>query len=360
MTKKILFSLYAMVIVVMAVATIVCQMHGQDFANANIYLSWWFSALWAVMTAFGVYYFLKRKIRKYSVIALHLAFVLILIGAFVTHITGIQGVLHLRNGETTNRFVSTESTSNGKVLSLPFSVTLKSFDVKYKKGTMDPLDYRSVFVINGEKEGQISMNNIYTIQGYRLYQRGFDDDMEGSYISVNSDPYGIAITYTGYALLALSFIAIMLRNSQRRLFFYSLPLTIFIGYLFSLKDYNIPVLNTWILPIHVSMIVSAYVLLLVSIGVRKMLPIALGLLSMGIFLGAIWANISWGNYWGWDPKEVWALITLMIYAIPVHSATFPAFQSKKFYRTYMIIAFLAVLMTYFGVNLFLSGMHSYA
>jgi cytochrome c-type biogenesis protein CcsB len=82
---------------------------------------------------------------------------------------------------------------------------------------------------------------------------------------------------------------------------------------------------------------------------------AVFLLAAGIFVGAIWANQSWGRYWGWDPKETWALITLLIYAYPLH-ATF----SGKQQNIYLLVAFLSVLMTYFGVNYLLSGMHSYA
>ncbi|MDO4994058.1 MAG: cytochrome c biogenesis protein CcsA, partial [Bacteroidales bacterium] len=87
---------------------------------------------------------------------------------------------------------------------------------------------------------------------------------------------------------------------------------------------------------------------------------AVALLAIGIFLGAVWANVSWGNYWSWDPKESWALITLMVYAAPLHKATIHLFQKPLAYHIYMVCAFLAVLITYFGVNFLLGGMHSYA
>ena len=87
---------------------------------------------------------------------------------------------------------------------------------------------------------------------------------------------------------------------------------------------------------------------------------AVFLLTVGIFLGAVWANVSWGNYWSWDPKEAWALITMMVYAVPLHRTSIPAFRTPRFYHTYIIGAFLAVLITYFGVNYLLGGMHSYA
>ena len=87
---------------------------------------------------------------------------------------------------------------------------------------------------------------------------------------------------------------------------------------------------------------------------------ALVALCYGIFIGAIWANISWGQYWSWDPKETWALITLMVYAVPVHFFYSKHQHAPLFYHIYMLLAFSTVLMTYFGVNYFLGGMHSYA
>lgn len=83
-------------------------------------------------------------------------------------------------------------------------------------------------------------------------------------------------------------------------------------------------------------------------------------LGAGIFIGAVWANQSWGRYWGWDPKETWALITFIIYALPLHSASFGRFRSPRTLNIYYFFAFIAVLMTYFGVNYLLSGLHSYA
>ena len=87
---------------------------------------------------------------------------------------------------------------------------------------------------------------------------------------------------------------------------------------------------------------------------------AITTLGLGIFIGAIWANISWGSYWGWDPKETWALITFMIYAIPLHTNSFSALCKPKTYHLFMLLSFFSILMTYFGVNYILGGMHSYA
>lgn len=84
------------------------------------------------------------------------------------------------------------------------------------------------------------------------------------------------------------------------------------------------------------------------------------LLGTGIVLGAVWANVSWGSYWSWDPKEVWALAAFIIYGISFHRKSLPYFQRPWLFHGYMIFAFAVVLMTYFGVNYLLGGMHSYA
>ena len=91
---------------------------------------------------------------------------------------------------------------------------------------------------------------------------------------------------------------------------------------------------------------------------QLMLFPSLTLLGFGIFIGAIWANMSWGTYWSWDPKETWALITFMLYAAPAHRS-FAKVSILK-YHIYMTLAFFAIIITYLGVNYILGGMHSYA
>ena len=133
--------------------------------------------------------------------------------------------------------------------------------------------------------------------------------------------------------------------------------------------------------IHISTIVTAYALLLgiMVVGITAlvrpkdldrmerlknlsiaMLYPAVALLAIGIFIGAVWANVSWGNYWSWDPKEVWALITLLIYAAPLHGKLWKTYDKPLFFHIYSILAFLSVVITYFGVNLILGGVHAYS
>jgi ABC-type transport system involved in cytochrome c biogenesis permease subunit len=90
------------------------------------------------------------------------------------------------------------------------------------------------------------------------------------------------------------------------------------------------------------------------------ITIGLVMLTIGNFLGGMWANESWGRYWGWDPKETWALISIMIYAFVLHVRLIPGLRSKYTFNFLTVISFAAILMTYLGVNHLLSGLHSYA
>ena len=138
-----------------------------------------------------------------------------------------------------------------------------------------------------------------------------------------------------------------------------------------------PVLNSPLLTLHVAVIMMAYALFLfvalnsVAALLRPaqrekmrrttllMLYPAEALLAVGIIIGAVWANISWGTYWSWDPKEVWALITLMVYLYPLSAKDKKSPHSASFH-IYCLVALLSVAVTYFGVNLLLGGMHAYA
>ena len=84
------------------------------------------------------------------------------------------------------------------------------------------------------------------------------------------------------------------------------------------------------------------------------------MLTIGNFLGGMWANESWGRYWGWDPKETWALISIMVYAFVLHMRFIPGLKGKWLFNLMSIVAYSSILMTYFGVNFYLVGLHSYA
>ena len=90
------------------------------------------------------------------------------------------------------------------------------------------------------------------------------------------------------------------------------------------------------------------------------LTFGLILLTIGNFLGGVWANESWGRYWGWDPKETWALASIIFYAFVLHMRFIPGLKSLYAFNLASLLAFASIIMTYFGVNFYLSGLHSYA
>lgn len=730
MTKALLYLFYVVAVVVMAIATVVGRNHGQDYAVSHIYGAWWFTLLWALLAVVGVVWIVKRRMRRWSLLCLHGAWLLILVGAMTTHVTAESGSIHLRRGEATSRWMADDSNGGKREQTLPFEVRLDEFKVVYDAGTESAADYQSALTfIDGEKltSGRVSMNNIFSYGGMRFYQSSYDDDMKGCSLSINADPYGIPITYTGYALLFLSMLwmlidrrgafrqvlrsdairrgvlslallvgvgasleaattlprataakfgrlhilyngricsvetyaidftkkiygkptynglsalqvltgwifwgdewgsekfihvkggkladrlllpdymslngffdyathgyvlgpyiheyyngnsdklykqaaevderiqlimdlrhgsplkifpntanghtqwlapmdklpqglgqgdSMYIRNAFSLLYQYALsgsygdmesmlskmikyqkanagatlptstqdkaehiynkvdftsilfmvcltlgmvllvsvivrltrgrdipylfwcsyavsvvafaaisfvlalrwivggsipmangyetmlvlawaimlialsvspkwrimlPFGLLLGGFFLLVSHigqmdpqitpTMPVLRSPLLSVHVSIIMLSYALLsltflcsLTAVVVRKhtieplmqlgllMLYPAVATLTMGIFIGAVWANVSWGNYWSWDPKEVWALITLMIYAIPMHTQTVAAMRRPMVYHVFMLVAFAALLMTYFGVNYLMGGMHSY-
>ena len=209
MVKKIILILYVLVLISMAVATIVEKSQGTDYAHAHYYGAWWFILIWAVLAALGAFYIIKRKVKCASTLALHLSFIIILAGALLTHISAKRGMIHLRIGQPTDTYMAQDEEQGMKEEKLPFSLCLQKFEAKMHDGTNAVADYSSKFtVIDGDdkSEGEVSMNNIYSHRSYRLYQSSYDEDGKGSVLAINADPYGIPVTYTGYALLFISLV----------------------------------------------------------------------------------------------------------------------------------------------------------
>ena len=680
--KRFILFIYGALVVVLAVATFVEQASGTAFVGEHVYHTAWFCTLWGVLAALTLVACFRLHLwRRVPLLLLHGSFLVILGGAFLTFMGGQQGVVHLEEGQATDRFMLRDS---GELFPLPFTLRLDSFRVQCYPGTDAPEDYISYVRLSvpsgGERAATVSMNRILTCEGYRFYQSSYDPDERGSWLSVNHDPWGIGVTYAGYALLGLSmlwvllgrggefrrllrhpllrkggFLAVflllgtavavqaqgrklpvlkqrqadslaavqviyhdrvtpfntlardfvlkltgrptykgltpeqvvggwllhpevwkdepmirikstalrrrlglegdfarlsdlfdgqtyrlqaywdasaglagdklsplekaivetdekvglilMLQNGtlirplptdgsvaplsdvkvraellynripfSQVLFMFNLsmgllafglllykgtrrippagraframervftcalwaallfqaagyalrwyiggriplgngyetmqflalatlllsglfrrrfPFTLPFGFLLSgfallvswLGQMNpqitplMPVLVSPWLSSHVSLIMMSYALfafmmlngvlalclrreaLRLMLLSRLMLYPAAFFLGAGIFLGAIWANVSWGHYWAWDPKEVWALVTFMVYGVAFHARSLRCFRRPVFLHIYMIAAFLTVLMTYFGVNYVLGGMHSYA
>ena len=214
MIKKIILILYVLVLISMAVATIVEKSQGTDYVHVHYYGAWWFILMWAVMAALGIYYIIQRKVKRASTWALHLSFIIILTGALITHLSAKRGMIHLRTGQPTNSYIMASDDGEGmKEEKLPFSLCLEDFEAKMHDGTQAVADYSSRFTVmdgNEKSEGLVSMNNIYSHRSYRFYQSSYDEDGKGSVLAINADPFGIPVTYTGYALLFLSLIWMLL------------------------------------------------------------------------------------------------------------------------------------------------------
>lgn len=154
-----------------------------------------------------------------AALVLHLSLALILAGALVTSFSARKGMLHVREGES----VETFETKDGKILELPFSVELEGFEVLYHSGTDAAADYSSRlrFTRNGSvlREGEVRMNRILSCKGYRFYQTDYDSDEAGVTFTVSHDPVGIAVIYTGYALLLLGLLAFFFTDKRFKKFF---------------------------------------------------------------------------------------------------------------------------------------------
>lgn len=422
---------YTLLIIILCFATFADKAYGHYFALSNIYHTWWFFCLWALLGLSGIIVFIKKfclcKAKSVSLsinrCAIHLSFVIILIGAATSFLTSHEGTIRLY--KNTPERIYNDGKQNRI---LPFAVTLDS-------------------ILASEDNIKTS----FTVRDYHFHLSSIAPDHQSAIYTLRHDPCGTGITYLGYLMLLICSIihfsnsvlnktikptSSLLRSSKpsiRNLSFPLLPIIIIpIAYcihwfyygrmplsngyevmlllslcilatgiiafkndrsmlrtsiMTSLAIFTValifmdsnagpipPILNSPLLYLHVITIIIAYALLttITIISVKHLLKhhhllphphlLTTGvlLLAIGIFLGAVWANVSWGRYWGWDPKEVWALITLLVYSVPLHRKSIKLLQNPKYYHLYMLLAFLTVLMTYFGVNYFLGGMHSYA
>lgn len=221
--KKTSFSLLILIILLLITATILEKLYGTPWVASNIYGSTWFLLLWGILTISALIYIFQRRLYKRPItLLLHLSFVVILIGAAITHYFGINGQIHLRLNEAPK---STYIDTNYKERNLPFAVSLNDFQLIYYPGTTNPMDFASYIKItdcrlqitdssqiNNSSLHKISMNNILKHRNYRFYQSSYDSDRQGSVLSIYHDPYGITITYIGYFLLFISMALFLIKN----------------------------------------------------------------------------------------------------------------------------------------------------
>lgn len=380
--------LVIVLVAVLATGTVIEMLHGSEYALSHVYGAWWFVALWALVAIGMVVMLVQRKSwKRPSVCVLHLSILLILLGALLTMLTGQHGRMMLEPGKPIQTFYEGNATENHPV-ELPFTLTLDRFEIETYEGSSRPKDYVSYLQLtDGEQQKDIviSMNHILKHRHYRFYQSDYDEQ-GNSILDVARDPWGITVTYMGYALLFVALVMLLFKqkNTPKAVTWSWLSVLVILLvflYIRMLIHPLLPVLRSPFFSLHISTIVTAYALLLaiMVVGViavvkpknterleklktlsTTMLYPAVALLAIGIFIGAVWANVSWGNYWAWDPKEVWALITLLVYAAPLHGKIWKTFQKPLFFHIYCILAILSVLITYFGVNMFLGGVHAYS
>lgn len=372
--KKCTLGVLIALLVLLAFATIAEKLYGSEWTHLYIYGSWWFVLLWTILGFCSLLYITERRLyRQKAAFLLHVSFLIILFGALVTYLTAERGYMHIRQGDTADYYTAEDGETEHK---LPFTVKLILFDIEYHPDADEPADYISFLKINDEV-CRVSMNRIQRRASYRLYQMSYDRDEMGTLLMITRDPWGIGITYTGYALLALSMLWMLWLRIKWKGILYAAIAVACLWYYISQMNPMTPVLRSPMLAAHVSVIMISYVLL-IAVTVISIIALcnkklerklyrwnnlllypALFLLAAGIFIGAIWANISWGRYWGWDAKETWALITMLIYALPMYKNSLRGFSKPKNFHIFCAVALLTVAMTFFGVTYFLGGIHSY-
>lgn len=211
MIKKIIFSPSTMLILMvlwvtaMAVATFVESRSGTAIARQAIYVAPWFWILGAAMVANFVGLSLNRRLikqQKWGVLILHYGFAVIMAGAVTTHLMAHQGVVHIREGESSSALLNERGQ---QIRTLPFEIKLHDFRLERYQGSGSPSSYESDISIQGDHY-QVYMNNIVYRDGYRIYQSSYDKDERGSILSLNYDTLGTTITYVGYLLLLIGMI----------------------------------------------------------------------------------------------------------------------------------------------------------
>ncbi|MDR1863954.1 MAG: cytochrome c biogenesis protein CcsA [Bacteroidales bacterium] len=213
------FALLALLIAAMALATWSEHVQGGAYAFGMFYNSRWFVLLWIAMTTAALYHIAVSSLgRRPSVWLLHASFLLMLIGALTTRLTGKTGQVHLRENHRAVAFFLDESSR--RKIDFPFSLALKSFETAYYPGTATPADYISVVEVRDADGGnrferEISMNRILRYRGFRFYQSSFDEDGKGSILSVNRDTWGVALSYSGYFLMFFSMLWTLLDKRER-------------------------------------------------------------------------------------------------------------------------------------------------
>jgi len=224
--KKLFFSYKAAIVLLsiyvfmLALATWIEKSMGTPAALHLIYYSPLFIGLQFLLVANFIGNLIQKELykkRKTGFLILHIAFIVILLGALVSHLFSEEGSFHLREGETGNQLLI-ESNRGTVNKTLPFSLELVKFTIKRYPGSASPSAFESRLIVHdGEKtyEKTVAMNSVLDIKGYRFFQASYDEDEKGTILSVNKDRAGTIISYTGYVLLAVGFIVSLFGKRSR-------------------------------------------------------------------------------------------------------------------------------------------------
>ena len=218
--------LFVVLAMVMAFATYVEKVYGANAARFFIYNTWWFELIFAIaMIHILGRIFLQKlyKRKKLTIFLFHLAFVFIILGAGITRYFGVEGLMHIREGETSNQFVIVDNNQfdnkirNEKQVEIPFSLKLEKFIIHRYPGSNSPSSFISNIIVidsknNIEKPYSIYMNHILKYRGYRFFQSSYDKDEKGTILSVSNDKFGIFVTYSGYLLMIICLVLSLLNK----------------------------------------------------------------------------------------------------------------------------------------------------
>ena len=464
--QKIPFLSLILLVVLLAVGSVVEHYSYTAAAREWVYVAPWTLGLWVVAVVSGLWQVWKRRRQLLCTgVLLHVAFVVMLSGALLTHAFSIEGRLEVHaSAEAVDGFIHYDDEGRARVVHFPFAVQMDSCAVLLHPNSARPKDYQANLRVIANDHSyiyKVQMNQPLRRAGWRFYLMNLSGQRAS--FSVVHDPWGIAVTYLGYALFLLAMVAVLCKregrfrtlcsqfrkvattkppqipeiallvllcvaavsvlayrgicggyfpasNGHETLLWLAVIVmasaltvarrisgSVRMGWLLGSVVFGVawmfvpkespqslqPVLNSPLLALHVLLVVVGYACILLAClmsalalcrkqeadreasntlvdRIHLLLYLSVSFLGAGILLGAVWANLSWGTYWSWDPKETWALITWMLYALPLHTHSVSLFQRPRFLTAYLLIAFLAVLMTYFGVNYLLGGMHSYA
>jgi cytochrome c-type biogenesis protein CcsB len=212
--------LLSLLMLMLAGATFLEKFCGTSVAREFVYHSPILYVLFALLVA-NFFLYSRNKLlllfRRLGFLMVHCSFILILSGAMITHFCSVEGVMHLREGDTVD-YIDASSNGEKSIHDLPFAITLDDFRLVRYPGSGSPSSYESYVTLSHDgisRAAHIYMNNVLDIKGYRLYQTSFDSDEKGSVLTVCRDSAGRTVTYMGYVLLFIGLIVSLFDRKGR-------------------------------------------------------------------------------------------------------------------------------------------------